>query len=195
MAHLSRDERGVAFMEFALALPLLMILILGGIETANLVLTHQQVSRLASVAADNAARYKPSISEADVRKLLLGSKLASSAIDLQARGRLIISSVTENAAKDGYRIRWQRCEGGLAVQSEFGPQEPADAPQQFDTIDGMLLTPGSNVMFAEAVYDYKPLFINRWTGNLRIRYQASSMARELKTFDIISTPGETPKTC
>lgn len=200
IASLWRDRRGIAFMEFALALPLLMILILSGIEVANLALTHQQVSRMASVAADNAARYRSSISEADVRKLLLGSRLASSGLDVQAHGRLIISSVTENAKKTGFRIRWQRCDGGLKddgvlVQSAFGPEEARTSPQAHRDVGGMVIAPGSNVMFAEAYYDYRPIFVGRWAGPIRIRYQATAMARQLKTYDIIATPGETPMSC
>ena len=194
-AGLRRNERGVAMTEFALSLPILLGLLLYGLEVANYALAHMKVSRLASLTADNAARYQSSIDEADVRKLMLGAKLASEGIEFEEHGRLILSSVTQNAKQNGHWIRWQRCDGDLSVSSAYGAQDKGKNDTSLKTLDGMIVAPSSNVMFAEAVYDYQPLFSERLLGPQRIRHQASFMARQLSLFSITNLNKEQPLTC
>ncbi len=74
-SRLSSDESGVAFLEFALALPFLTVTFLGGLELVNLAVTHQQLSRVATSTSDLAARFRDSIDETDVQTLLLGARL------------------------------------------------------------------------------------------------------------------------
>ena len=61
MRRLRRDERGVALIEFAISLPVLLILCMFGLEAANLALTHLRISQIAMLVADNASRVRTSI--------------------------------------------------------------------------------------------------------------------------------------
>ncbi|MGQ0660288.1 MAG: TadE/TadG family type IV pilus assembly protein, partial [Sphingosinicella sp.] len=65
---------GLAYVEFALALPVLLTLGLFGLETANFAMAHLRVSNIAVMTADNAARIRDNIDEADVIDLLTGAK-------------------------------------------------------------------------------------------------------------------------
>ena len=82
-ASLRKNESGVAFMEFAFALPFLMVALLGGLELVHLALTHQQLSRIATSTADLAARYRASIDEVDVNTLFMGSQMSASFDDFE----------------------------------------------------------------------------------------------------------------
>jgi len=122
----------MAFVEFAMSLPVLLTLGLGGLETAHLAIAHLRVSNMASLAADNAARVRDSIDEANVIELLTGSKMTGSGIDFAANGRIILSSV--EATDDGRAqwIRWQRCDGALNVSSSYGMPRTADGAPILD---------------------------------------------------------------
>ncbi len=186
MRNLRKDRRGVAFIEFALGLPVFMGLLMTGLETVNLIMAHQQVSRIAISTADLAARYRASIDESDVKQLFLGARLSADNIDFATHGRLILSSVMRNAANNGHWVRWQRCEGALAgtasvIGAENAGQTGSSIPfirYQAGATSGMVISAGDDVMSAEATYDYQPLFLSAFRG-LKIRYAASFMAREL----------------
>lgn len=186
MRKLREDRRGVAFIEFALGLPVFTGLLLTGLETVHLIMAHQQVSRIAISTADLAARYRGSIDESDVKQLFLGARLSADSIDFPAHGRLILSSVMRNAANNGHWVRWQRCDGSLgAVTSVIGVQNAGQTGSGIPYIKykasdtaGMVISAGDDVMSAEATYDYQPLFLSAYAG-VKIRYAATFMAREL----------------
>lgn len=63
LRELRSSQTGVAIIEFALAIPLLVLLTFGGLELANLVLTHMRISQIAITVADNAGRVRTGIDE------------------------------------------------------------------------------------------------------------------------------------
>lgn len=117
---LRQCRSGLALTEFAFSLPILLVLSLYGFETANLAIAHLRISNIATLTADNAARVRESIDEANVVELLTGSKMTGSSIDFGQNGRIILSSF--EPTPDGTRqwIRWQRCDGALNVSSNYG---------------------------------------------------------------------------
>lgn len=198
LRRLRRNRSGVAAVEFAIGLPMFTGLLLMGLETVNLIMAHQQVSRIAISTADLAARYRSSIDEADVKQLFLGARLSADSIDFKTHGRLILSSVMRNTPNTGHWVRWQRCDGALAaVASVIGTQDAGknDATigyikYQTGDASGMVLNPGDDVMAAEATYDYQPLFLPTFAG-IKIRYAASFIARELALPTITNTTNMT----
>ena len=69
LRRLRKDTRGVAFIEFALSLPLLMILMTGGIEMGNLVLIKIRTERLARTLSDMVARESGTLDGMSEREL------------------------------------------------------------------------------------------------------------------------------
>jgi Flp pilus assembly protein TadG len=110
-----RDCRsGVAFLEFAFALPVVLALGLLGLETANYAMANLRVSNIAMLTADNAARVRESIDEADITELLTGAKMTGSNINFAANGRIILTDLEPTTAPAGKQwARWQRCDGAL----------------------------------------------------------------------------------
>jgi len=113
---LRRDTSGVALIEFAFSLPILLTLGLFGLETANLALINLRVSQIALNLADNASRVGllndiqiEQLREVDMNDVLQAVRNQGQSIGLTQYGRVTVSSL-ENA--DGtQRIHWQRCIG------------------------------------------------------------------------------------
>lgn len=133
---LDRDARGAALIEFGLVLPLLLILGLGGIETAHYVLSIMRTNEIAQSVADNAGRVRHALDEADIDEIMIGGKLIGQGMDFATNGRIILSDLeqrttttgtggvgpTSTANPNGYRqwVRWQRCAGALNRTSSYG---------------------------------------------------------------------------
>lgn len=194
------DQSGVAFMEFAYALPFLMITLLGGLELVHLALTHQQLSRIATSAADLAARFRSSIDETDVNTLFLGSQMSATIQDFQTNGRIILSSVTRNDADNGHWVRWQRCDGGLGTAtSAIGGEGDGETDTSIADVNGMVITDPNNVLVAEVTYAYTPWFFPVTSETLSriapifvqrdITYTSAFIARELTLNNITNTTG------
>lgn len=199
---------GVAFMEFAYMLPFFMMTLLGGLELIHLAQTHQKLSHIATSTADLAARYRASIDEVDVNTLFMGSQMSASINDFDTNGRIVLSSVTRNAANDGHWIRWQRCEGDLARASKIGEEGDGDDDTSIDEVNGMIVTDPNNVLVAEVTYRYTPWFFpvtNNMLSRIApvfterdITYTSAFIARELTLNNITNTTGlsgDDIKTC
>ena len=124
---------GVALIEFAFALPVLMALGLMGLETANYAMAHLRVSNIAMLTADNAARVRDSIDEADVVELFTGAKMSGANIQFAQNGRIILSNLEPTGGGSGNPqwIRWQRCDGALNYSNpapNMRPRTSAGAP-------------------------------------------------------------------
>jgi Tfp pilus assembly protein PilX len=188
---LSRDTRGVSLIEFAIGLPVLLTLVLGGLELANMALTQQRVTEIASQMAQNAARGTNQIDEADVSQIVTGGRLAAEGTPILEKGRAIISSVRLNAAKNGQWIEWQRCDGSdTAVKSAYGVQGKGKSDStltQVGPAPGLKAVDGVNIMVVEVSTKYQPMFGNAFSliseGSV-LKAVAAQVARERTTFAI-----------
>ena len=125
---LGRDTSGLALLEFAFAAPLVLMIGLYGIETANLALINLKVSQIALNLADNASRVGlisganiEQLREIDMNDVLQAARKQGEGIELTTRGRVTVSSL-ENVA-GVQRIHWQRCIGlknGAGYDSSYG---------------------------------------------------------------------------
>jgi len=189
---LRQDRSGASMVEFALCLPVLMSLILVGLELTNFVLANHRVRQIAAMTADNASRLRTQMSEAYVNQLFVGVQKAGAAIQFQNRGRVILSSVQNNAAANGQWIRWQRCYGNLSRAPKYGTQGKGQSDGTLPNINGLVAQPGSAIMYAEAEYEYKPLIGSSVLKNRRIRHELAFIVRQRTDFSI---SGTSPSTC
>lgn len=186
---LRRSTSGVAMLEFALSLPLLLTAGLWGTETANLAVTQMQVNQLANQVADNASRIGDTsqlqnrkIYESDVNDLLYGADVqGGTRMGIFQHGRVIISSLEVNAGGKQY-IHWQRCKGAKVYNSSYGAE---GAGSSGSGITGMgpageeVSAPtGGAVIFVEIAYDYQPLIGLTFSQNRKITSIASFMVRD-----------------
>ena len=178
LRRLRQDQSGLALIEFAYSLPVLLALTLGGLEVANLAITHMKLSQLAMLVADNASRVRASIDEADINEIFSGAALSANGLNFAANGKIFLSDLESNkleAPKTGQYIRWQRCYGSGNFTSTYGTTDngKTDASLQAmgPTGNQIAATNGTAVMFVEVAYKYQPLISNSIFGEKTIRYE------------------------
>ena len=181
------DTSGVALIEFALALPLLLMIAMVGIETAQIAVTLLRLNQIAMMAADNAARVRPTIDEQDINELVVGLKFIGSGIKLGDSGRVILSTLESNGrtgTNAGYKITWQRCYGAKNVISSYGLQG-AGANNASLRLGmgptGSKVTPvstSSALVFAEVRYDYQPLIASVFMDRFEMKAIQSFVVRD-----------------
>lgn len=185
---LKSDTSGMAMIEFAYALPLLLVLGGYGVEMTNLATVNQQVSQSALALADNMSRVgaesalsKVQIRESDVNDSFIGLIRQTGALNLTSNGRVILSSLEQNAS-GGQWIHWQRCIGTKNVSSSYGPQGTGATGTSFAGMGSasarITAPPNSAVMFVEIEYDYRALFGTTFIPPRTIRYEASFVVRD-----------------
>jgi hypothetical protein len=217
-------KSGLALTEFAFSLPILLALGLYGFETANLAIAHLRVSNIAMLTADNAARVRESIDEANVTELLAGAKMTGTNINFAPNGRIILPSFEANAANTRQWIRWQRCDGALNINSSYGQprtatntvinngteiygadrQTVSTAPssEQHATLTAVGPTgrqisaqPGTAVMVVEVVYNYQPVVSQSLFGPIQIRYESAFNVRQRTDQSLRNAGRITPRSC
>lgn len=222
---LRRDQSGLALLEFAFTMPLVLAIGGWGVELSNVALSNLRVSQYTLNLADNVSRVGQdagsvsNLREADVNDVLQGAKLEGAAINLTTRGRITISSL-ENVQQSYdttrvQRIHWQRCLGAMSgtnYDSSYGTVSVSAGSDNTQANAGVAVPAGmgdagaqvsapndSGVMFVEVNYLYKPLFGSLYLGSAPriIHYTASFIVRDNRSFAQIYNPSptSTPSTC
>jgi hypothetical protein len=130
--------------EFALAFPVLIVLVLGLLEFGNALGISHALTGFSREAANNASRGVPLDSVVNV------TEAQGSSIALGARGGVIASRVDMEAG--GPVVREQ-----VASQGWQGRSRVADVDSLATTLEGIDLTPGNSYWVVELFYDYKPM--------------------------------------
>lgn len=212
---LHRDRRGLALIEFALTLPLIVAVGCWCAELSFLALTNLRISQYALNLADNASRVGvdsgagvTQLREADINDVLQGARLQGAAIGLGDNGRVTLTSLenTRQTYDTSYtqRIHWQRCFGmatGAGYDTAYGPAAVTDgsdnnqsnagvpAPNGVGDVTPKIQAPqDTGVMVVEVSYAYRPLFGNLFVSPRVIRYVASMMVRDNRDFRQIYNP-------
>lgn len=194
---LAACEAGATLIEFAIAMPVLMILILGGMELTNYVLVQMQINRIGAMTADNASRLRTPMSESYMNQVFTGVDKAGAGINFTQRGRVILSSVQNNAAgpsgtPSGQWIRWQRCWGRLAANSKYGLEGKGQSDASLPSMNGLQAQPGSAIMYAEVYYNYQPIIPNGLFRPGQLTHEVAFIVRQRTDYSI---SGSSPATC
>lgn len=204
LGRLRRCENGLALTELAFALPIFVLLLLGGLETANLALAHLRTNQIAMTVADNAGRVRSGIDESHIYEVFAGADLVGDPIDFARNGRIVLSSVEPNGrtgTNRGQWIRWQRCHGELDVDPRYGTQGTGQNNGALsDGIgpDGGEIesAPDTAVMFVEVTYQYTPaIFAGIGLNPRTIRYESAFNVRERTNQAISNAQALTRKLC
>lgn len=200
-ARLRDCTSGAIIIEFAMLLPVIALMGLGGIEVANFALVNMRVNQIAVSLADNASRAKqatigaaPRMREFDVNQAFSAAVLQADGLDLATNGRLILSSLQVNGS-GGQWIQWQRCSGALSATSSYGTQGIGATGTAFAGMgpSTRLVTAESNaaVMFAEVVYQYRPVYFSGVVATQQIRKFAAMYVRDDRDLTQIYNPSPT----
>jgi Flp pilus assembly protein TadG len=221
---LSRCSSGLALIEFAFTLPLVLAMGGYGIEISNLALAHLRTSQYALEVADNMSRVGTLTSlsveqlrESDVNDVFQGLRLEGKLASITTYGRITVSSL-ENVQQSYdsapvQRIHWQRCIGlksGAGYDSSYGTTSITAGSDATVVNAGTTMTAGmgdagakvnapagSAVIFVEINYDYQSLFGTMFVPKTKLHYVASFIVRDKRDFSRIfnPTPAAIPSTC
>jgi len=195
---LARARDGVALIEFAYSLPIMVTLGLGGLELVNYTTAHLRVNQIAISLADNASRAKqevvgsnPRFRELDANESIRAAQLQGGNLDLKANGRVILSSLEVNE-DDGQWIHWQRCGGDKSYPSRYGEQGEGETGTSFAGMGtGTRLVqaePRFAIMYAEVFYDYQPIVFRGLIPEQTIYKTAAMYVRDDRDLSGIFNP-------
>jgi Flp pilus assembly protein TadG len=148
-----RDRSGQAFVEFAFAVMILVVLLFGLIDFSRFLTTRQTLINV-SREGSNLSLRQTSLSNAVAAVIASASPLTIGNTGSGPKGRVIITEVT--SISNGNRITDQYAQGGLTTASSkigTGINSPATMPAG---VTGIPL-PGDKVYITEVYYTFSPV--------------------------------------
>jgi len=149
------DRRGVAAVEFALILPLMVLLFLGGVEISQAIAIQRMTSLSASTVANLVTQYA-SISDSQTMPDILNASSAVLTPYPVANAVVRVSCITVDATGKA-TVTWSRALHGAALAAGSAMQLPA-----------ALATPNTSLILGETRYAFNPIldYINVGTITL-----------------------------
>lgn len=147
------DCRGSSLVEFGLILPVILFLLMAGIDVGRLALANLKIYNAAASMADLASRDK-TLTAASLNDLFGAAAQIMQPFDIAADGTVIITGVSADVDNDP-RIFWQSTGGGsLVAGSTVGAVvgDPAVLPA------GIAMDAQETIIVAEVFYRFEPLF-------------------------------------
>jgi TadE-like protein len=174
----ARSSGGATAVEFALAAPVLILLMLGSVELGRFVILNQKLDRVAVSMADLVARAE-TISDGQLDDIFIAAAQVAQPFPIADAGRVIVSSVT-NPDGDGAEIAWQRGGGGtLVASSRLGSEgNSADLPSDFDVREG------ETAIISEVFFEFEP-FLSELIVRPQTVYKRAYHRPRLGTLDEI----------
>jgi len=157
LSRCARDERGVSAVEFALLLPVMVLLYLGGVEISQGLTVDRKVTLVARTVADLAAQVA-SITNSDMTNILSASTSVLSPFPT-TNVKVTVSQVTIDANGKA-TIAWSDSKNGTArtVGSVI-------------TLPAALNIASSSLIWGEVSYSYKPVIGYVITGTMTLTDQ------------------------
>ncbi len=149
-----RRTWGAAAVEFALTIPIWIILLLGTADIAYLMIISQRVDRIAYSVTDIVTQ-SDVVTTSDLDNIMLAAGQLMQPFTFGAKGVVIVTSLYR--PKNGETgIRWQYTGGGgLARASRIGTQGSTPSLP-----GGLTLSENENLIVSEVYYFFDPLFIS-----------------------------------
>lgn len=142
-----RCQSGIAAVEFALILPILIVLLLGTTELTRALTYDRKVSQIASTVADLAAQ-SSTLTSGDVGEIFKASEFVMQPYPGTGLGITLSSVEFDNDGNPA--VSWSCGYGGVSGWSDGG-LPPIEIPEA-------IRLPGTTVIIAVSSYTYKPLF-------------------------------------
>lgn len=149
-----QDVSGVAAIEFALLLPILVALLIGSLEVTFKLWSTQKAEKLAVTLSDVVAQSK-AVTYSDLDKLTGAVDKIMDPFSFGNNGKVIISSVYVPQGETEAMVNWQ-CSfpttSSYSATSELGEKgDEANLPTDFEMVEK------DNVIVTEVFYTYEPI--------------------------------------
>jgi hypothetical protein len=204
---LSKDNGGLALIEFAYSLTFLIPMVAYAGELANYGTVKMRISQVALHIADNGSRIGTGsllaakrIDEAQINDLLTGAGVQAGGLNLFTNGRVFISSIEPVAnpnTTNKFKIAWQRCRGtGTGYTSSYGVAGNTNLSGIGPAGRQATAPDDGAVIFAQVSYRYQPLFGVGWSPPLDIVDIAAMLVRDQRDFtQVYPVAGVTASSC
>lgn len=168
----AEDRGGAALIDFAFAVPILIVVLIGCFEATRYVLLRQKLDRAVAATADLVAQQE-NITLAQLTDLFDAAEQLLDPYDLATDGRVIVSQVYWPDPDDPAEVEWQeQSPTGIMVSSRIGVENgEATLP------DGFTVRTDEAVIVAEVFYDYEPFFLANLFEARRLYHSAYNRPR------------------
>lgn len=152
-ARKAHGRKGIVSLEFALMLPIWIVLLLGVVDGCYFLLINERVDRISYTVTDIVTQYKV-ITRNDLRDITTAAGELMDPIDFESNGYVIVSSVFQTAY--GPVLKWQYFTGTAQCVSKIGTVVGGAAalPNNMTA-----LNQNDNVIITEVCYNFTPLFL------------------------------------
>ena len=152
--HFAAQQKGAVAVEFALTLPIWILLLLGSTDAAHMMILTQRIDRIAYSVTDIVTQSE-TVTINDLDNILLAAAQLMNPFPFGADGVVIISSIYKESGQP-LKITWQYTGGGtLARGSKIG------SAGGFPTLpSGLTINNNENIIISEVYYYYRPVFFN-----------------------------------
>lgn len=160
-----RDRRGVAALEFALILPILVLLALGCFEVPRYVMLWQRMERTASGVSDLVAQADEPLTQDQMTDIFSSAKLLMQPYDVIANGSIVVTSIN-NPTGGVTNVSWRVACGTGDNNGKMGAvsaQPPAaqTAPPSANFPTSLLpIAKDNEVLVTEVYFTFTPVFRN-----------------------------------
>lgn len=148
---LFKAQAGIAYVEFAITLPFLVMLFLGAVEITRYIIIIQKVEKVSVTISDLVAQ-SSTTTNADLAIIVQAASQVMRPFTFNSNAYVIISSVTKTGTNTP-KVNWQYTGGGTWTQaSGVGTtNNNATLPTGFTMVDK------DNIIITEVYYNYTPL--------------------------------------
>ncbi len=148
------DRRGVAMVEFAMLLPVLLVGYCGSIDITSMVIASRKVAQLTSALSDLTARASTA-SPADLENIFDAAQMVLTPLDA-SKARMTITNVVVDD-KGVARVCWSGQRNSVALKRG-----------NVVTIPDSIRVPKTSVIMATANYDFMPITSYVVTGTVKL---------------------------
>lgn len=150
----ARAQEGIAYVEFAIALPFLIALFLGAVELTRYIIIVQKVEKSTVTVTDVVAQ-SSTIGTTQLNQLVQAVAQVMLPYSFGSNGYVIITSVSRTGTSPPV-VRWQYTGGGSWVR----PSQVGSSGGNATLPAGITLDDKENVIVAEVYYNFSPILVN-----------------------------------
>jgi Flp pilus assembly protein TadG len=157
------DTAGVAAVEFAMILPVLVTLLLGIVDSGNALLLKKKLMTSSQIVADLVTRNR-NITDAQITDSIAGARMAIAPFSTTPLGVDIVSIQFTGTTNPAPSILWRETSGGTLNPDVL-------------TIASGLGVAGEGVVIVTTTYRYNPVFLGGMIGTIDMEEVAVTRGR------------------